>query len=131
MLSARPIRTGRNATLIAVAALLLGACTSSDADRGDVVDALVEAGVPESQAEDCGDRFTQGEDRFTQDELNDIASADDPGDVSEALWQRVESILSECISGEGGETTESTESTDGETTETTGEETTTTTAASE
>jgi hypothetical protein len=115
----RMSRTGRYATVTALAALVLGACASNDADRGDVVDALTEAGVPDSQAECAGDRF---EEQFNQDQLNDIAEADEPDNIPEGLWTEVEAILSECIGGEepadeGTDTTESTES--GESTETT------------
>jgi hypothetical protein len=118
----RMSRTGRYATVTALAALVLGACASNDADRGDVVDALTEAGVPDSQAECAGDRF---EEQFTQDELNDIADIESTEDIpndQEELWAEVDTILSECIGGEepadeGTETTESTES--GDSTETT------------
>jgi hypothetical protein len=110
----RMSRTGRYVTVTALAALLLGACASNDADRGDVVDALTEAGVPEEQARCAGRGF---EDEFNQDELNNIAEADDRDQIPERLRPQVESILQECLGqgsgqGSGGESSDTTGTTD-------------------
>jgi hypothetical protein len=114
-MSTRMSRTRRYATVTALAAALLGACANNDADRGDVVDALTEAGVPESQARCAGRGF---EDEFNQDELNEIAEADQPDQIDQDLRERSNAILQECLTGDPGDTggsgdeTESTEDTE-------------------
>ena len=107
--------------LAAVAALALSACTNNDADAGDVVDAMTDAGLDPDQARCMGREF---EDKFDQDQLNDLAGADDPDEFPSGTKPSVDSIIEDCT-GEpvpGSEGSES-EGQDG------GSETTTTTAA--
>jgi hypothetical protein len=119
------IRSRGLAALAAVAALSLSACTNNDADGGDVADAMTDAGL----AEDVDDRFPEcmGEEFervFDQDQMNDLAAADDPEDFPGDTGVTVSSIIEDCRtpSESGSEGPDS----EGEDTES---ETTTTTAA--
>lgn len=112
-------RTRRFAAIVALAVLPLAGCTNTDADEGDVVDAMEDAGLPRGQAECVGERFVEEFD--DQDTLNDLASADDPQDFPSGTEEQVTQILEECTSGAsagsgdtgepGEDTTESTEAT--------------------
>jgi hypothetical protein len=115
------IRSRGLAALAAVAALSLSACTNNDADAGDVVDAMTDAGLDPDQAECMGQEF---ENEFDQDQLNDLAAADNPDDFPSGSKPSVDSIIEDCTgeSVPGSDTSESGEQ-DGES------ETTTTTAA--
>jgi hypothetical protein len=113
----------RFAALVAIAALAVGACTSNDAKRSDVVDAMLDAGLDDTQAECVGDGFEQafGDD---QELFNDVAAASDTDEFPQGTEDTIRDILDRCVDGEesGGTTT---------TTAGTGEagDTTTTTAA--
>jgi hypothetical protein len=87
---------------------------------------MEDAGLNRSQADCVGDGF-EGAD-FTQDQLNDIASAETPEDYPGDTGEQIEQILRDCASGTT--TTESTESDSTDSTESTEstESTTTTTA---
>jgi hypothetical protein len=119
-------RSRRVAALAVLAALLLSACASNDAKASDVVSAVEEATnddeLSTDQAECIGDGFEQ---EFTQDQLNDLASADDPADFPGDTGPTVDSIIEDCTGatlqsgptseGDGGDegdsdTTETTES---------------------
>jgi hypothetical protein len=115
------IRSRGLVALAAVAALSLSACTNNDADAGDVVDAMTDAGLPDDQADCMGQEFDQA---FDQDQMNDLAAADDPQDFPSGTKPTVDSIIEDCT-GESVPGSEGTESggQDGES------ETTTTTAA--
>jgi hypothetical protein len=116
-------RRTRFAALVAIAALALGACTSNDAKRSDVVDAMLDAGLDETQAECVGDGF---EEAFGNDQglFNEVAAAADTDDFPQGTEGTIREILDRCVDGEGsGDTTTTTAGT-GET-----GETTTTTAA--
>lgn len=108
-------RRRRLVALAAPVALLLGACATNDASRGDVVDAMTDAGVDPDPAECIGDRF---EDEFNQDQLNEIGAAETPEDYPEDLRDEIDQILEDCIQGDGGDTTttEATGDTGGEST---------------
>jgi hypothetical protein len=115
------IRSRGLAALAAVAALSLSACTNNDADAGDVVDAMSDAGLDSDQADCMGQEFEQA---FDQDQLNDLAAADNSDDFPSGTKPTVDSIIEDCT-GEavpGAEGSDS-EGQDGES------ETTTTTAA--
>jgi hypothetical protein len=95
--------------LAAVAALSLSACTNKNADAGDVVDAMTDAGLPDDQAKCMGDEFDK---EFNQDEMNDLAAADDPKDWPSGAQPTVDSIIEQCTgqpvpgsdaSGSGGQ----------------------------
>ena len=90
----RPITVA--ATIVAV--LALGACGNTDASEDDVHDILTEAGASEEQA-DCaaGDIA----DELSQDELNDLASADQPEDIPDKINEKITPILDNCLA-EGG-----------------------------
>lgn len=115
-------RRTRFAALVAIAALALGACTSNDAKRSDVVDAMLDAGLDETQAECVGDGF---EEAFGNDQklFNEVAAAANTDDFPDGTEDTIREILDQCVDGEGS----------GGTTTTTGSgetgETTTTTAA--
>ena len=107
------IRSTGLAALAAVAALSLSACTNNDADAGDVVDAMTNAGMDEDQARCMGDEFDKA---FNQDEMNDLAAADNPDDFPSDTKPTVDSIIEQCTgqpvpgsegSGSGGQGSES------------------------
>jgi hypothetical protein len=81
------------AVLAAVAALSLSACTNNDADAGDVVDAMSDAGLDRDQADCMGREF---EDAFDQDQMNDLAAADNPDDFPSGTKPTVDSIIEDC-----------------------------------
>ena len=112
----------RLAVLAAITALALAACASNDAKGSDVVSAMEDAGLDEEfpDAPECmGDEF---EKRFSQDQLNDLGSADDPEDLPSGTQDTVDSIIEECTTGAetgdesdtGDEGTESTTTTTAE-----------------
>jgi hypothetical protein len=115
------IRSRGLAALAAVAALSLSACTNNDADAGDVVDAMSDAGLDQDQAECMGQEF---ENAFDQDQMNDLAAADNPDDFPSGTKPTVDSIIEDCT----GETVPGSDASDsgGQNGES---ETTTTTAA--
>lgn len=125
-------RRRRIAALAALTALSFAACTNTDADRGDVEDAMTDAGLSTRQAECVADRFDE---TFNQEQLNDLAAADEPEDFPEGTSEEVDQILRRCTEGdgEGGGSTDTTEGGAGEggteSTETTEGESTSTTAA--
>jgi hypothetical protein len=114
------IRRHRVVALAVIAGLFLSACTDQDARRSDVVDAMRDAGLDREQADCVGDGFEEafGDD---QDLFNDVASAADEGDFPGDSRQTVNSILDQCVDGEGAD--------EGGTTTTEGTGTTTTTTA--
>jgi hypothetical protein len=87
------IRSTGLAALAAVAALSLSACTNNDADAGDVVDAMTDAGMDEDQARCMGDEFDKA---FNQDEMNDLAAADNADDFPSDTKPTVDSIIEQC-----------------------------------
>ena len=113
------IRSRGLAALAAVAALSLSACTNNDADAGDVVDAMSDAGLDRDQAECMGQQF---ENAFDQDQMNDLAAADNPDDFPSGTKPTVDSIIEDCT----GETVPGSDASGGQDGES---ETTTTTAA--
>jgi hypothetical protein len=115
------IRSPGLAALAAVAALSLSACTNKNADAGDVVDAMTDAGLDQDQAECMGQQF---EDKFDQDQLNDLAAANAPEDFPSGTKPTVDSIIEDCT-GEPVPGSEGSQSGGGNTES----ETTTTTAA--
>lgn len=111
---------GLAAALAAVAALSLSACTNKNADGGDVVDAMTDAGLPDDQAKCMGDEFDKA---FDQSQMNDLAAADDAKDWPSGTKPTVDSIIEDCTgkavpgsdgsqSG-GGDSTETTTTTAG------------------
>jgi hypothetical protein len=120
------IRRPRIAALAAAAvvALAVTGCANNDAKESDVVDAMLDAGLSQDEAECIGTRI---DDAFgdNQDLYNDVASAADGDELAELpddAGQQVDGILADCLgsgSGEGaGDTTDTTEA-DSETTDTT------------
>jgi hypothetical protein len=116
-------RRSRFAALVAIAALALGACTSNDAKRSDVVDAMLDAGLDETQADCVGDGF---EEAFGNDQklFNEVAAAANTDDFPDGTEDTIRGILDQCVDGEGSGGTTTTTAGSGET-----GETTTTTAA--
>lgn len=112
-------RRTRFAALVAIAALALGACTSNDAKRSDVVDAMLDAGLDEPEAECVGDGF---EEAFGDDQelFNDVAAATDTDDFPGGTEDTIRGILDQCVDGEGsGDTTTTGTGETGDTTTTT------------
>lgn len=113
-------RRTRFAALVAIAALALGACTSNDAKRSDVVDAMLDAGLDETQAECVGDGF---EEAFGNDQtlFNEVAAAANTDDFPDGTEDTIREILDRCVDGEGsgGTTTTAGSGETGETTTTT------------
>jgi hypothetical protein len=109
------------AALAAVAALSLSACTNNDADAGDVVDAMTDAGLDREQADCMGREF---EDAFDQDQMNDLASADNPDDFPSGTKPTVDSIIEDCTGDTvpGSDAPESGDDSESETTTTTAAE---------
>ncbi len=107
----------RLAALAAITALALTACARNDAKASDVVSAMEDTGLTEEQADCIGDAFDQ---EFTQDELNDLGSADNVDDFPAETRDPVTSIVDECTgqssegSDGGDEGTESTTTTTAE-----------------
>jgi hypothetical protein len=87
------IRSRGLAALAALAALSLSACTNNDADADDVVDAMTDAGLDQDQADCMGRGF---EDAFDQDQMNDLAAADNPDDFPSGTKPTVDSIIEDC-----------------------------------
>jgi hypothetical protein len=87
--------------VVALAALAVSGCSSNDAKRSDVVDAMTDAGLSREEAACVGDAF---EDEFNQDQLNDLGAASSPEDFPADTRDTVDSILSDCVdeSGSGG-----------------------------
>jgi len=115
------IRSRGFAALAVVAALSLSACTNKNADGGDVVDAMSDAGLDPDQARCMGQEFDKA---FDQDQMNDLAAANDPKDWPSGTKPTVDSIIEDCT-GEAVPGSEGSQSEGGGT----GSETTTTTAA--
>jgi hypothetical protein len=91
----------RLAALAAITALALAACASNDAKGSDVVSAMEDAGLDEEfpDAPECmGDEFDR---TFSQGELNDLGSADDPEDFPAGTEETVDSIIEQCTTGGG------------------------------
>lgn len=121
-------RRSRLAALAAVAALAFSACANNDAKKSDVVNAMTDAGLDDTQAECIG---TGVEDAFgdDQDLFNDIAGADDLTELPEETQSQISDILDECLGGgsgagddggDEGDTSDSTEA-DADTTDTSAE----------
>jgi hypothetical protein len=128
-MSTRMLRTGGYATGAVLMALLLAGCPSNDVDGNDLADALEEAGATTDQANCAAGRFDQ---ELTQEQRNQVAEADNQeaiDELNDEVRTTYESIMTECVAGEG-ETTETTaEGAEGEETPTTAAEDTTTSAA--
>ena len=90
--------TRRIAAIVALGALALSACSSNDADGGDVVEALTDADIPQDQAECVGEGF---EAEFDQGTLNDLASASNPDEYPDGTQETVSSILDDCLGADG------------------------------
>ncbi|HLT69365.1 MAG TPA: hypothetical protein VKZ72_04320 [Acidimicrobiales bacterium] len=88
------------AALAAAVVLGLSACANNDAKRGDVVDAMTDAGLDQDQA-DCIADGIDGEYGDDQDTYNEIAAADEPDELPEGAEETITSILDQCL-GEGG-----------------------------
>jgi hypothetical protein len=93
--------TRRIAAIVALGALALSACSSNDADGGDVVEALTDAEIPQDQADCVGQGF---EAEFSQGQLNDLASASNPDEYPDGTQETVSSILDDCLGGGAGPT---------------------------
>lgn len=116
-------RRSRLAALAAVAALAFSACANNDAKKSDVVNAMTDAGLDDTQAECIGSGV---EDAFgdDQDLFNDVAGADDLTELPEETQSQISDILDECLgggSGAGDDDGATTDSTDADTTDTSAE----------
>jgi hypothetical protein len=114
----------RIAAIVAVTALAMSACSSNDADREDIEEAMRDAGLPDEQAGCIAERLDE---ELDQDQLNDLAGAADPDEFSEDGADAVSAAVDECVDGstessdttgatgegddDGGEPSESTDDT--------------------
>jgi hypothetical protein len=122
-------RRSRIAALVAVVALAAAGCSNNDANEGDVVSAMQDAGLSNEQAECVGARM-QDEFGGDQDLFNDVAGASDIDELPEDTEPQIRAILDDCLAGEGSSGTTETTEAGAETTDTTvaGDATTTTAA---
>jgi hypothetical protein len=97
----------RIAALVAVTALAVSACSSNDADREDVEEAMRDVGLPDDQASCIAERLDE---ELDQDQLNDLAGAADPDEFTEEGADAVTAAVDECVDGstESSDTTEAT-----------------------
>lgn len=108
-------RRSRIAALAAVVALAVTGCANNDAKESDVVDAMLDAGLSQDQADCVGNGL---DDAFgnDQDLYNDVASAadaDELADLPEDAAAQVDAVLTECLGdGEGAAGSDDGESTD-------------------
>jgi hypothetical protein len=91
----------RFAALAAVAALAFAGCANNDAKRSDVVNAMLDSGLTEEEAECIGDGI-DAEFSDDQDLYNDVAAAVDTDEFPEGTEDVINDVLTECL-GEGGE----------------------------
>ena len=112
------IRRHRLLALAAVLAIALTACGRNDAKRSDVVNAMKDAGLTQSQANCVGDGL---EDAFGSDQklFNQVAAATKPEDLPKGTETKVQDVLDRCVGGDAGTTTTTGEG-GGSTTTTTG-----------
>jgi hypothetical protein len=98
-------RPRRLAVLAAIVAIALPACSSQDAEVNDVVEAMEDAGLSQSEADCVGDGFEAAD--FTQDDLNEIAEAETPEDYPGDTGDQIREILETCANESSSSTTES------------------------
>ena len=88
---------------LTVVALTVGfgltACGESVADRDDLVEALVEDGRTEEEANCIADALYDEEFRGDDDTLKAIADADDAEDLPPAVKETVDEVVEDCTSG--------------------------------
>lgn len=112
-------RRSRIAALVAVAALAVAGCSSNDAKKSDITNAMTDAGLDDDQAQCVADGIWDeyGDD---QDTINDIASATDPADFPEGTEKTIDGVLGDCLGGASGDSSDTTDTTaPGDTTTTT------------
>lgn len=118
-------RTRRFIAVMALVAVPLAACSNQDADAQDVSSSLKEAGATSDQADCAAEGLTEGTDKLTQEQLNEVAKADDLADLDSDLQTKVNTVMDGCFgAGPEGETSEG--EGEGSTTTTTAEGSTTT-----
>jgi hypothetical protein len=96
------IRRHRFAVLLAVVALALGACSRNDAKESDVVNAMTDAKLTQTQAKCIGNGI---DDAFSDDQklYNQVASASSVDDLPEGTEGTIQDVLDDCL----GETPDS------------------------
>ena len=89
-------RRSRIAALVAVAALALAGCSSNDAKKSDITNAMTDAGLDNDQAQCVADGIWDeyGDD---QDTINEIAGAADPSDFPKGTEQTIDQVLNDCL----------------------------------
>jgi hypothetical protein len=126
----------RIAALVAVTALALSACSSNDADAGDIEEAMLDAGLTQDQASCMAEELDS---ELDQGQLNDLAAASAPDEFPEGMEETVAAAVDQCVgsdegsestegSDEGGEPSDSTEDTSDTTADEGSSDTTATTA---
>jgi hypothetical protein len=102
----------RIAALVAVTALGLSACSSNDADAGDIEEAMLDAGLSQDEASCMAQQL---DDELDQGQLNDLAAASAPDEFPEGLEDTVADAVDECVgSSAGTDSTEGSDSTEGD-----------------
>jgi hypothetical protein len=115
----------RFAALVGAAAILLSACASRDVHAKDATNVIKDAGGTEAEARCIGDGLDA---ELSQKQMNAVGGAEKISDLDKDLETTVQSVIDECIDGEGGSSSDS-GSDSSETTDTTAEGDTTTTSA--
>ncbi len=88
----------RFATTIAALTLVMGmsGCTPADADKADLVKALKEDGVSDTEAKCIADALF--DDKYADDQktLNEIASAEDESDLPKEVRDAIDDAIAAC-----------------------------------
>jgi hypothetical protein len=113
-------RRVRLVALAAVAVLAFSACTSNDAKRSDVVNAMLDAGLDQEQADCIGDgidaAFSDNQELYN--EVAAVVDTNEFDDLPDNAGDEVDAVLDECVPRDDADTSDTTEG-DGETTDTT------------
>ena len=84
--------------VVAALTLVLGmsGCGQAKADKGELVDKLVEDGVSEDEASCIADALFDDKFKDDDDTLNDIASAESEDDLPPAVRDVVNEVIADC-----------------------------------
>lgn len=104
-------RTGRFLGVIVLAAVPLAACSEQKASQDDLVDALVDSGMTEDQADCVADGLD-----VSEDELQSLADAENVDEVLE-VDENAQTVMTGCVT-EDASTTETTDAESSSTTTT-------------
>jgi hypothetical protein len=94
----------RPVALAAAALLVFAACANNDAKRSDVVNAMLDAGLDQEQADCIGDGIDDAfsDDQDLYNEVAAVVNTEDFADLPENAGDQVNAVLDECIGGGSG-----------------------------